>query len=107
MLALTVLVGRPMRAAWIAPIVLQFFCGAVFCQEVVTNEPLEKSEVIATLPLFALRQLPVDQVIIPAGDQKNKWVISASAAVGSALSSKQSSKAEWESFRESLRRYGR
>ena len=83
MLALTVLVGRPMRAAWIAPIVLQFFCGAVFCQEVVTNEPLEKSEVIATLPLFALRQLPVDQVIIPAGDQKNKWVISASAAVGS------------------------
>ena len=52
MLALTVLVGRPMRAAWIAPIVLQFFCGAVFCQEVVTNEPLEKSKVIATCSCF-------------------------------------------------------
>jgi hypothetical protein len=78
---------------------LAVFCGAVFCQEVVTNKPLEKSEVIATLPLFALRQLPVDQVIIPAGDQKNEWVLSASAAVGSALSSKQSSNAEWASFK--------
>jgi hypothetical protein len=88
-----------MRAAWIGPIVLQFFCGAAVCQEVVTNEPLAKSEVIATLPLFALRQLPVDQVIIPADDQKNEWVLSASAAVGSALSSKKSSKAELESFK--------
>lgn len=88
-----------MRAAWIAAIVLQFFCGAAICQEVVTNEPLAKSEVIATLPLFALRQLPVDQVIIPAGDQKNEWVLSASAAVGSALSSKQSSKAELDFFK--------
>jgi hypothetical protein len=88
-----------MRAVWIAPIVLQFFCGAVFCQEVVTNEPLDKSAIIATLPLFALRQLPVDEVIIPADNQKNEWVLSASAAVGSALSSKEASKAEWKSLK--------
>jgi hypothetical protein len=96
MFVLTGLGDRQVRAACIAPVVLQLFCGAAICQEVVTNEPLTKSEVIATLPLFALRKLPVDQVIVPAADLKNQWAMSASAAVGSALSSKPSSKAEWE-----------
>jgi hypothetical protein len=90
-----------MRAVLIAPIVLQFFCGAVFCQEVVTNEPLEKSETIATLPLFALRQLPVDQIIIPADNRKSEWAMSTSAAVESALSN--SSKAESDGMKTTYR----
>ena len=77
-----------MRAVPVTLITLQFLCNAAFCQEVVTDKPLDKSEVLATLPVLALRKLPVEQVIAPLDSQSNEWVLDASAAVRSAYASK-------------------
>jgi hypothetical protein len=80
---------------WITPIALLLTCHAALCQELVINEPLTKSQLIASLPVLALRKLPVEQVIAPTNDTKHGWVVSVSAAVGSALSSKPTTGEEW------------
>lgn len=65
-------------------------CQAAESQEVVTNEPLAQDQLIATLPVLALRELDIDKVIITAKiNSNNTWMISGPAAVGSVLSSEQ------------------
>jgi hypothetical protein len=64
--------------------------GSARCQEVVTNEPLTKKQLIATLPLLTLPKLDVDKIITATNDKdSNTWMVSIPAAVSSVLVSEQ------------------
>ena len=65
-------------------------CHAAWCQEVVTDEPLAKKQLIATLPLLALPKLDVDKIITTTANKNpNTWMISPPAAISSVLASDQ------------------
>lgn len=79
-----------MRLTCVAALAILATGGSGWCQEVVTNEPLTKKQLIATLPLLTLPKLDVDKVITATNDKNsNTWMISAPAAVSSVLLSSQ------------------
>jgi hypothetical protein len=78
------------RLTCVAVLAILAMGGSGWCQEVVTNEPLTKKQLIATLPLLTLPKLDVDKVITAANDKNsNTWMVSAPAAVSSVLLSEQ------------------
>ena len=77
-----------MRFVQAAALVSAVICSdAALSQEVVTNEPLRKDQIIGTLPVLALRKLPVDKVISPANNPNYEWMVSYPAVVKAALTS--------------------
>jgi hypothetical protein len=51
------------RVAGLCAFLCLSICNTADCQEIVSAEPLTKSEIIATLPVLAFRKIPVDKVI--------------------------------------------
>ncbi len=77
-----------MRLTYAAALAILAMGGSGWCQEVVTNEPLTKKQLIATLPLLIL--LDVDKVITATNDKNSSaWMVSGPAAVSSVLVSEQ------------------
>jgi hypothetical protein len=79
-----------MRPTYLAALGILVLCDSSWCQEVVTNDPLTKKQLIATLPLLSLPKLPIDKVITATNDKNtNTWMISVPAAISSVLASDQ------------------
>jgi hypothetical protein len=87
-----------MRNIWIGLVTSPLIYQAAQCQETVPKGPLRRNGILATLPVLALRKLPVDEVIVPAKNKDNTWMVSTSAAVMSAYLDKQISRKEWVTF---------
>ena len=59
-------------------------CNTADCQEIVSAEPLTKSEIIATLPVLAFRKVPIDKVI-EFNASLDDWRMDEKVVVGSEL----------------------
>jgi hypothetical protein len=85
------------RVASIVAFLCPLICSRADCQEIVSAEPLTKSEILATLPVLAFRQIPVNKVISEI-TQGSGWGIEPDAVIGSAFSSEPNQKKIWDNL---------
>ena len=71
-----------MRSVWFL-VVSPLIYNSAWSQEVVSDEPLARSELLAALPVFAVRKVPVDEVITER-DTPGIWSIDPSVVSAAA-----------------------
>ncbi len=70
----------------------------VFSQELVSNEPLSLDHMLGRFPVLAMRQLPVEKLIVRSKENQNNFVLDPKAVIFSALNSKELSPGVKASF---------
>ena len=84
------------HVAWTSTVFCLLSANTAYCQEVVSAEPLSKKEIVATLPVLAVRKVPIDMVIMGVKSPSEFWNMDPTVVVGSAFSSQPKQKKQWD-----------